>query len=279
MAGRLIKLRYAARCSECERELPPATQAEWESRTKRATCLSCVSAVSVSETSRHSAPRQIDRGQAGASARRTYNARHERREREARQRLGRLAGAYLALSGDPQSTVAWGVGAKGEDELGAFLDALDDDRLVYVLHDRRMPGTRANVDHIVVSGSGVYVVDAKRYAGKVQRLDRGGLLSIDYRLYVGRRDCTKLVAGMSRQVDAVRDALGRAVVEEFAVPIVPVLCFLDAEWSMFARAFQLSGVWVEWPKSLAKRIQQPGALEPEHIRLLARRIADTLPRA
>ena len=279
MAGHRIKLRYAASCSACRRDLAPGTHAEWDSHTKRATCLSCVSAVSVPEAPRTSTPRAIDRGEAAASARRTYNTRHERREREARQRLGRLAGVYLALSSDPQSTVAWGVGARGESELGAFLDALDDDRHVFVLHDRRIPGTRANVDHIAVTGSGVYVVDAKRYAGKVQRLDRGGLLSIDYRLYVGRRDCTKLVTGLSRQVDAVRAALGQAVIEEFAVPIVPVLCFLSAEWSLFARPFRLSGVWVEWPKSLKKRIQQPATLEPEHVRLLARRIADALPRA
>ncbi len=37
-----------------------------------------------------------------------------------------------------------------------------------MLHDRRIPGSRANIDHIAIATSGVWVIDAKRYKGKVQ---------------------------------------------------------------------------------------------------------------
>ncbi len=49
------------------------------------------------------APRELDRGTAGASARRRYERLHEQREQAARDRLGkRLGGLYLALSTEPQ---------------------------------------------------------------------------------------------------------------------------------------------------------------------------------
>jgi hypothetical protein len=38
-----------------------------------------------------------------------------------------------------------------------------------VLHDRRIPGRRSNIDHLVIARSGVWVVDTKRYRGKVER--------------------------------------------------------------------------------------------------------------
>jgi Nuclease-related domain len=64
-----------------------------------------------------------------------------------------------------------------------------------VLHDRRIPGSRANIDHIVVAPCGVFVIDAKNYKGRVEKRDRGGFFSTDCRLYVGGRDKTPLVAG------------------------------------------------------------------------------------
>ncbi|MFP4148005.1 MAG: nuclease-related domain-containing protein [Nitriliruptoraceae bacterium] len=37
---------------------------------------------------------------------------------------------------------------------------------VRVHHDRRMPPSRANLDHIAVARSGVVTIDAQRYAGR-----------------------------------------------------------------------------------------------------------------
>jgi hypothetical protein len=53
----------------------------------------------------------------------------------------------------------------------------------------------------------VWVIDAKRYQGQVARKDVGGWFSTEMRLYVGRRNCTKLVEAMAKQVDAVRTVL------------------------------------------------------------------------
>jgi Nuclease-related domain len=65
--------------------------------------------------------------------------------------------------------------------LGTALERLRSEGMA-VLHDRRVPGTRANIDHLLISSSGVFVVDAKRYGGRVEQRDRGGFFRTDYRL-------------------------------------------------------------------------------------------------
>jgi hypothetical protein len=113
----------------------------------------------------------------------------------------------------------------------------------------------------------------------VRRIDKGGWFSTDERLYVGGRDCTKLVAGMAKQVEAIKRALGEPVMQEFEVTVRAALCFVDAEWSLFAKPFALDGVWIGWAKALSTRLQAEGALASEHLRLLAHRVAEALPPA
>jgi hypothetical protein len=270
-----IRLRYAATCGTCGAELPAGSKAVWDRVARAATCLNCLT----KRAEPPSKPPQIDRGEAGASTAREYERRHRRREEQARKRFGRLSSVYLAVTNTPQSTQAWATGSVGERRLGEHLRSLDDDASVIILHDRRIPGSSANIDHVAITRSGIFVIDAKNYAGKVQKMDRGGWFSIDLRLFVGRRDCTKLVAAMSKQTETLRQALHEATIEEFELSITPVLCFVAAEWTLFARPFQVGGVWVEWPNSLSKRLTADGPLPPEHVRLLAKRIAAALPSA
>lgn len=275
MTLRPIRLRYATVCSRCGRELPPGSRGAWDREARKATCVECIETGVARSHDSAAVPEDVDRGEAGSSAQSRYDRLRERREQHARQKLGRLSGAYLTLTSEPQTTQAWAAGAKGERELGAFLQRLDDGRTTFVLHDRRMPGSRANIDHLVVAAGGIFVIDAKRYQGKVRRLDRGGWFSVDERLYVGQRDCTKLLVQMDRQVAAVQAVLEATELDE-AVPVRPVLCFVDAEWSLFARPFQLGGVWVEWPNSLRERIQRGGPLSPQRVNALARRLGASL---
>ena len=58
----------------------------------------------------------------------------------------------LALTNDPQSTTAWAIGARGEELLAKRLDGLAD-RGVRLLHDRRIPGSSASIDHIAVGAA------------------------------------------------------------------------------------------------------------------------------
>lgn len=191
VAATLISLLYPAKCASCGADLPKGSRAHWSREDKRATCATCAGE-----------PEEIDHGVAGGSAAREWQRRHDRRERQVRNRWGKLAGVALARSEDPHSTNAWAYGANGEKALGRHLDPLRAEGLA-VLHDRRIPGSRANIDHVVIARSGVWVIDAKNYKGRVERRDLGGLFSSDERLYVGGRDKTSLIRGMAKQVAAV----------------------------------------------------------------------------
>lgn len=142
----------------------------------------------------------IDVGVAGGSTMREYERRHVKREERASARWGRLSSLVLALSEDPVSTRVWERGSVGESKLAAALGKIDRDDVIF-LHDRGVPRTRRNIDHIGVAPSGVYVVDAKRYKGRVEVRDVSGLFSrADRRLYVGGRDHSELARATSWQV-------------------------------------------------------------------------------
>ena len=198
----------------------------------------------------------LDFGVAGGSARRRYEQLHDRRERQIEQKWGRLAGVVKFLSDDPQSTAAWAKGSKGEQILAECMNRALGDRAV-LLHDRRVAGTRRNIDHLAVAASGVWVIDTKYYKGIVELRDVGGWFKTDRRLYVNRRDRTKDVQGLEWQLDAVRAVLASIPI---AVPLHGALCFVDAEWRLFAKPFTLNGVRVSGPNSLSAAVAEAGPL-------------------
>ena len=188
-----------------------------------------------------------DQGIAGASARREYERRRAKDEARIRDEWGRLGGIAVALSGERQSTQAWSVGALGEERVGLRLDALASDS-VRVLHDRRIPGTRANIDHLVVTTQSIWVVDTKKYKGRPSLQVDGGLFRPRVeKLIVGGRDKSKLVEGVEWQVERVQDAVD-------GVPVIGVLCFVEADWPLIGGSFSVRDVEVLWPKKLVARL-------------------------
>ena len=142
-----------------------------------------------------------------------------------------------------------------------------------LLHDRIVPGTRGNIDHLAIAASGVWIIDAKRYRGKVERRDVGGFFKSEFHLYVGGRDRMKLVEGLSWQHDAVLAAL-----DDAEVPVHRALSFVDADWPIFfAKPLQFNGVWVSWPAKLAELIAKDGSLDDTTVEATARRLAERLP--
>jgi hypothetical protein len=77
--------------------------------------------------------------------------------------------------------------------LGAALDRLRSETLA-VLHDRLIPGSNANIDHLAIGRAGVFVIDSKRYTGQVERRGFSFLGFGKTRLFVaveiGRRGCS-----------------------------------------------------------------------------------------
>jgi len=214
-----------------------------------------------------------DHGAPGASARREHERRKANRQRRVRAAHPRAGGLLLALTGDPAHETAWARGASGEEEVARQLGKYLGDR-VAVLHDRRIPGSRANIDHIAIAPSGVWVIDSKRYDGKVavSRPLFGGRP----KLTIGGRDRTLLAEGLSRQVAVVERAVSAVAAD--AVPVRGAMCFVDARLPRLRR-LTIAGHALLYPRALARRIGTGGSLSDEQIRAITAQIARRFPRA
>jgi hypothetical protein len=115
-------------------------------------------------------------------------------------RLGLVVGVLAAMA------VGWGLrfrpspdavacrrGAAGEQRTARLLSPLERQGWV-VLHDLAVPGSRANLDHLVIGPGGVFVVDSKHYRGRL-RLDPSG------RLWHGRYPLTAVLRAVSFEAD------------------------------------------------------------------------------
>jgi Nuclease-related domain len=78
-----------------------------------------------------------------------------------------LVGWRLRFRPSEQVT-AWRRGAAGERRTARLLDRLVRDGYV-VFHDLALPGSPANVDHLVIGPSGVFVIDSKQWTGSVHQ--------------------------------------------------------------------------------------------------------------
>lgn len=222
-------------------------------------------------------PRVAPSASAGASAQREYDRRSSRELARKQQRvaddarwreevkaehplMGRVASAFTAkpkVGPESQSTRAWKVGAEGERRVAEVLTGVGG---IAVLHDRRIPGSRANIDHLVVGPAGVFVVDAKKHQGRVEARDVGGFLRLDMRLYVKGRDRTKLVDGVQWQVEVVEDVLRDRYPH---VGVHGVLCFIGSDWGLVMRRQKVRGVVSLWPKALPGHVTRRGPLTAE----------------
>jgi len=286
-----MRLRYAGACRVCGIELPAKVEAIYERTTKTVRCVShdlrpavkpAVLVVAqpavvedfelaVVENDDPGVAEVVESGTAGGSARREFERRKAKREKRIRTKHPKLGGLILSLSQEQQSTTAWAIGAVGEEGLGRGLDGLSSDTL-RLLHDRRIPRSKANIDHLAVTASGVCVIDAKKYRGRPHLKVEGGLFRARVeRLLVGSRDCTKLVDGVLAQVDVVRGLL------HDDVPVHGVLCFVDADWPLIGGSFTIRGVQALWPKKLYPTLQAEGHFTADHVAEMHRKLARALP--
>jgi hypothetical protein len=222
-------------------------------------------------------PDDLDLGTAGAGARQEHERRRTRREAKTREEHPRIGGVLLKLQAPPQSEVAWETGAAGEEEVAAHLRADCPD--VVVLHDRRMPGKRSNIDHIAVAPSGVFVIDAKRYKGKIEvRKPFFG----DAVLVINGRKKTKLVEGLAHQVEEVAEGL--AIVEQ-DVPVRGCFCFLNPAGQAggsglpLLRTLTIDDFPLYYPRRLVKRLNQPGPIDAGQAGVLAEVLVELFPSA
>ena len=132
--------------------------------------------------------------------------------------------------------------------------------------------TRANIDHIAVAPSGVWVIDAKRYKGK---LAVSRPLFGKAKLMINGRDRSTLIDGLAKQVALVHEALA---IHAPGVEVHGALCFIDTELPLLG-TLSFGGYPLLRAKALAKQLNTTGDIDGEHARTLATIINERFPAA
>jgi hypothetical protein len=133
--------------------------------------------------------------------------------------LGKVAGVVVALGVGwglrfrvSQDARAWRLGARGERRTAGILARLERDGFV-AFHDLAVPGSPANVDHLVVGPTGVFVIDSKFYRGVVR-------MGLDGRLWYGGRSLDRVLGTLWWEAQQVAEALAGGP----EIHVFPVLC-------------------------------------------------------
>ncbi|WP_113701772.1 nuclease-related domain-containing protein [Nonomuraea lactucae] len=121
-----------------------------------------------------------------------------------------LAAAVLTTGADwvyhhrrHSSAAAWRKGAAGERATARRLRSLELAGYI-VLHDRALPRSRANIDHLVIGPTGVFVIDSKKWHRRTTIKPGGGTL------WVGRTPIDKIVRPVVFEARTVSEVLRRA---------------------------------------------------------------------
>jgi hypothetical protein len=95
-------------------------------------------------------------------------------------RLGLVVGGLAATAAGwglrfrpSPDAIAWRRGAAGERRTARLLGPLERHGWA-VLHDLAVPGSAANIDHLVIGPGGVFVIDSKQYRGRLSSTGPGG---------------------------------------------------------------------------------------------------------
>ena len=176
-----------------------------------------------------------------------------------------LALVFNALFTVPNHINSWSTGADGEVRTARFLEPLRAEGFK-LLHDRRIPGSRANIDHIVIGPPGIFVVETKSFGGRLTV--RGD------DVFVAGRRRTGMIEEAKREALAVQVALAMEL-ETVRLPVVPVICVHRAGLPWLGAG--AGGVRIVSGKELVKRLRKAEPrLDPDTVRWLAQAAAEHL---
>lgn len=158
-------------------------------------------------------------------------------------------------------------GAVGERRTASVLNPRSGDGW-YVLHDLGVPGSAANIDHVVVTPGGVFVIDSKNWTGS--RISDG-----DDTLWVGRYPKRREIEVFRTEIGAVRVAV-RAFLAEGELEVSGVVSLTGtAPVRPVLHAGDIVAVAVDDLTGYIAR--QPARLDPEQVEAIARVIDSKLP--
>jgi Nuclease-related domain len=154
-------------------------------------------------------------------------------------------------------TLAWRRGAAGERRTARLLAPLER-RGWAVLHDLAIPGSPANIDHLVIGPGGVIVVDSKQYRGRLH-LDSYGMV------WHGRHLLVPALRRVLWAADQADEVLGIADIQVAAIVAVHGA-------SVPSGLLQADGVTIVPARRVPDLLQAlPPMLGPERVAWLADR--------
>lgn len=182
----------------------------------------------------------------------------------------RAAEARLKADRMDASAGRWEAGVLGEERVAAALAPLEGEHC-RVLHDRLLypRQSRVNLDHIVVSVGGNYLIDAKNWSGVVtveegglrQRIPTGGQWVLDSKVDNVRRMASQMETGTSTVVE-------------------PVICLAGEHSAEFGEPRTIRGVYVVPVGQLAQwLLAQPRKPTPVDLAAELSRMAACFPSA
>jgi Nuclease-related domain len=160
---------------------------------------------------------------------------------------------------------SWAKGADGEELLAPVIDVACAG-IGYVFHDKPLPGSKRNFDHIAVVPSGVFVIDAKNISGAPRRVNYGGSLVTDERLLIGNTDQTMWIEGLA--------SLTNAVSKVAASNATAVMCFVNQDVDICGGVVR--GAAIVDASQLAEMLRRSGPLSPVEINAIALRLESGL---
>lgn len=272
-------------CARCAVELSSGSEVLWNPRTREVICLSHVDEDKgvnfeggSDGTDRENVKdeRTFDSGEAGRSAREKYVYLTSRRRERVTSSHSKIGKFLLAITPPPQSIDAWASGAKGEIGIGKKLETLAEKYEFMVLHDRLIPGSKANIDHIAITSAGVAVIDAKNYKGIVKVKELGGIFGDNRKeLWIGGRNRTKLIDGVKHQTQVVEKILASSAIE---MPVIGILAFYNAQWDTYRWLLgqkEIRGVLIN-SKGVEPILSQVGPFSPKDRLQVAHLLANRL---
>jgi hypothetical protein len=260
---KFMKLRRDDVCSICATPQPAGIQAYWIAAERRVECEQCGANGSTEPVPAEPVP-----DAPGRSAQTENDRRRAKRVERAEGRYGRIGRWAAEHSRGPQHERAWARGAEGEAENARRLEKRLAGTSALLLHDRRVPGKRSNIDHIAVGPSGVMVIDSKNLTGKVKVDWRGGLLTERvFDLYINGRKRTKLIEQVEAQMAVVRAALDAAGFAD--VRVRGALCMANAGELPFLGHPSIRGIAIDGTRHIAKLIVAAGELDAARIKAVA----------
>jgi hypothetical protein len=169
--------------------------------------------------------------------------------------------ATIGLLRPSRSEEAWRKGASAETRVGRILDSLGREG-VRVIHDRKMPASRANIDHVAVTPAGVFTIDTKNYSGKLEVRGRGR------QLWINGRNRSRLLEQAQGQAEAVRGVLALDYPD---VSVHPVLLFVGTAVPLVFPPKEIGGVMIWTSRNVSRRFRrrEPNQLSSDQVTSVA----------